>query len=365
MGRLRPATAVTSPALPPGAAFVTNVSVAAGRGDIFVWRKHNVRIKSWWMRALITRRCHCATDEYVFAAESQIAGLVQRSVPALGKSSSAIHLLSNKELPSFTVISFGLDSRRFLSTRDRYRPLLAVLFTGTLPVPWVALGRFYESFSHQHFSHFSAGSESFHGHSFSPHLLPACRMLPGLLPLLPLSHQDSRPEVVLKDWRVGDRIAPRSHFSAPIPRLVPAALHVGQNPPDRSCGFDVMVQHASADVLSIFTWNRKRVIWWRPPLIPDQPPLPWHQQNEARHQPSASGKTLFYQPTRAIVAFTSSVDGPGPLLMEAWVRSTTQIPPLWVLLLVLSPFLFSRWWSFLSRWLRLLPRGFPNEAPLL
>lgn len=46
MGRLRRATAVIPLPLPSGAAFVTNVSVAAGRGDIFVWGKHNVRIKS-------------------------------------------------------------------------------------------------------------------------------------------------------------------------------------------------------------------------------------------------------------------------------------------------------------------------------
>lgn len=48
--------------------------------------------------------CHCAADEYVFSAESQIAWLVQRSIAALGKYSRAIHHLSDKELPLFTVI---------------------------------------------------------------------------------------------------------------------------------------------------------------------------------------------------------------------------------------------------------------------
>lgn len=56
----------------------------------------------------------------LFHAESQIAWLVQRSLCVLGKYSRAVRHLSNKELPSFTVISFGPQWRRFLNIHERY-----------------------------------------------------------------------------------------------------------------------------------------------------------------------------------------------------------------------------------------------------
>lgn len=73
----------------------------------------------------------------------------------------------------------------------------------------------------------------------------------------------------------------------------PSCLHIGDNPADRRCRFDIRVKHASVDVLCIFTWNRKCVIWWRAPLIPDQPPLTSHQQIQSRHQPSALERLYF------------------------------------------------------------------------
>lgn len=59
MGRPRRATAVTSLPRPSGAAFVTNVCVAAGRGE------ETADEYGLWLRG-----CHCATDEYELFAES-------------------------------------------------------------------------------------------------------------------------------------------------------------------------------------------------------------------------------------------------------------------------------------------------------
>lgn len=96
------------------------------------------------------------------------------------------------------------------------------------------------------------------------------------------------------------------------------------------CRFHITVMHASVDVVGVFTWNRKCVIWWRTPLIPDCLPLP------SLYRPQASNicpgnmsrkvtLTLFCLPARAILAFTSlwgwprcSVDWRQEFIGNAW-----------------------------------------------
>lgn len=211
-----------------------------------------------------------------------------------------------------------------------------------------------------------ARSESFHGHSFSPCLLAACRMLPGLLPLLPLSHQDSRPEVVLKDWRVGDGIGPRSHFSAPISALpFPDLSQLLAHRPKDS-GWQIW-RHGEACLCwcAEHLYMKQKACYLMEGPTNSRPapgaiaPAEWGQASTI-----CPGKTLFYQPTRAILAFTSFVEGPGTLPIEAWVSGTTLLFPdltSWVPSFGSVHFFYfflNRRWSFLRWCLRLLPRGF-------
>lgn len=80
-----------------------------------------------------------------------------------------------------------------------------------------------------------------------------------------------------------------SHFSAPVPGLVSAGCGRQKPAAVHRCRFHIMLMHVSVDMLDIFTWTRKCVIWWRALLIPNRPPLPPHQKLQARHQTSALG----------------------------------------------------------------------------
>lgn len=112
--------------------------------------------------------------------------------------------------------------------------------------------------------------------------------LPALPLLLPLSHQDSGQEWCWKiEWWEMEgsvlpfqRSCPRTCLSR-LRRQKPAAVH--------RCRFHITVMHVSVDMLDVFTWTRKCVIWWRALLIPGRPPLPSYQKPQARHQTSALG----------------------------------------------------------------------------
>lgn len=64
-----------------------------------------------------------------------------------------------------------------------------------------------------------------------------------------------------------------SHFSTPIP-----SLFIGYRDTTSlcRCRMVITVMHVSVDILDLFTWSRKRVIWWRTLLISDIVLLPSH-----------------------------------------------------------------------------------------
>lgn len=98
-----------------------------------------------------------------------------------------------------------------------------------------------------------------------------------------------------------------SHFSAPVPNRLRgwklSAVH--------RCRFHITVMHVFVDMVDVFTWTRKCVIWWR--VSPNSSPTSAAIMLQALGQASnicpgnLSRKdwTLFYLPARAILAFTS------------------------------------------------------------
>lgn len=136
--------------------------------------------------------------------------------------------------------------------------------------------------------------------------------------------------------------------------------------------------HVSVDVLDVFTRTRKRVIWWRALLIPDQPPLSFDQKPQARNQTYALGmcqksvQGYFICQQRAILAFASLCTAqmfcwlrPGfePLYWNC-IKNHNPVLLLWELsYLSLLCFVFSNlngadWHCFL------LSKGFQKELPV-
>lgn len=81
-----------------------------------------------------------------------------------------------------------------------------------------------------------------------------------------------------------------SHFSAPVPGLVSVGCGGKKTAAVHRCRFHFMVMHVSVDMLDVFTWTRKCVIWFpeRPPSChltrsfrPGIKHLPWERAKKS------------------------------------------------------------------------------------
>lgn len=102
------------------------------------------------------------------------------------------------------------------------------------------------------------------------------------------------PGVVLKDWMVGDgRVcSPMSALGCQdLSQLtIKAKMAVVHR-----CKFHIMVMHIFVEILNIFTWTRKCVIWWRTLLAQIWPQL------LPNHKPVVTYKYLHWQCARIYV----------------------------------------------------------------
>lgn len=148
-----------------------------------------------------------------------------------------------------------------------------------------------------------------------------------LLLLLPLSRWDSGQAWCWKTerWEMEGSALPFQR-SRPWTCLGPGRGK--KRPSARRCRFLIILMHVSVDMPDIFTWSRKRVIWWRVLLILRRPPLPSCLEPQAwllKHLPWERAKksvreTLFYLQARAILAFPSLYEW--PICSDDWGRAS-------------------------------------------